>query len=120
MWTQTVSPEAIIELLGRHSFHCANEDELQRAVATVLAHESVGFRREVRLTPRDRVDFMVGSIALELKVQTDPKSVFRQALRYAEHRDVTAVIVSSTTHHALRLPLVANGKPLFGMQLRGW
>lgn len=113
--------ERVIAALSGARFSCTSEAELQAAVGKLLAQEGIGHAREVRLSARDRVDFMVdGGIALELKVKTTGTALMRQLLRYAEHKDVTSIVVGSTTHHALLLPETANGKPIHAVHLRGY
>jgi hypothetical protein len=102
-------------------FACHDEAELQAAVAQLLDGAGLGYRREVRLSSRDRVDFMVdGGVALELKVSTTGKDLLRQVLRYAEHQAVREIVIGSTTHHGLSLPDAANGKPVHTVHLRSW
>lgn len=102
-------------------FLCFDEAELQLAVARLLGDAKIGYQREVRLSERDRVDFLVdGGIALELKVSTTGKNLLRQVLRYAEHDAVRKIVIGSTTHHGLCLPAEANGKPVFTCHLRNW
>lgn len=118
--------EKLAAVLRSKRFACNDEDELQRAVASTLADAGIRFEREVRFGARDRLDFLVhgvageAGVALELKVKTDAKSLLRQVLRYAEHARVGAVVVASTTHHALNLPPTANNKPVRVVHLMGW
>jgi hypothetical protein len=116
----TVIDQTITALRSRR-FTCADEAELQSAVAAALSSAGLGYTREARLSARDRVDFMIdGGIALELKVRTDGKELLRQVLRYAEHDAVKAILIAGTTHKLLLLPETANGKPLRAIQLQAW
>lgn len=102
-------------------FLCANEDELQRAVAKLFDEKGIPYKREKRLGTRERLDFFAeGGIAIELKVKTDRKSLLRQVLRYADHGIVREIIVASTTHAALNLPSEALGKPVHTVHLMSW
>lgn len=112
--------ERVVTALSGARFLCADEEELQRAVAKVLDDAAIPYQREVRLSARDRVDFMVDGIAIELKVKTGAKELLRQVLRYAEHAQVESVLVGSTSHRALDLPFTANGKVLRVVHLRSW
>jgi acetyl-CoA carboxylase carboxyltransferase component len=112
---------ALLTALRDARFLCADEAELQAAVARVLDEAKIGYQREVRLSARDRVDFLVdGGVALELKVQTTSKNLLRQVLRYAEHPIVREIVIGSTTHHGLSMPAEAHGKPVRCCHLRGW
>jgi hypothetical protein len=111
----------LMEALASARFACGDEAELQEAVALVLDGAGLAYQREVRLSPRDRVDFMVdGGIALELKVTTSQKSLLAQVLRYAAHSQVTAIVVGSTTHRALGIPTEAHGKPMRVIHMVNW
>jgi hypothetical protein len=111
----------VVSVLRAKRFACADEDELQRAVAAALDEAGIGYQRELRLSARDRLDFLIdGGIALELKVQTDGKALLRQVLRYAEHKQVQSILIAGTTHRLLLLPETANGKPLHSCQLQAW
>lgn len=120
MTTAEITSE-VMRVLADKRYLCSDEAELQRLVAVALDEAGVRYKREKRLSVRDRVDFMIfGGVVLELKVQTSEKSVLRQALRYAEHGEVTAVIVAGTCHSVLRLPASAHGKPVHAIQLKSW
>jgi hypothetical protein len=111
----------VIAALSNARFTCQDETEFQEGVAGVLDKHHIGYQREVRLSARDRVDFMIdGGIALELKVKTDGKSLLTQMLRYASHPSVKELIAASATHHALGLPDTVNDKPLHRVQLIRW
>lgn len=112
---------ALERLLRAGRFLCATEAELQLQVAQALDQAGVRYTREKSLSRRDRPDFMLaGGLALELKTQTDQKSLLRQLLRYAEHAEVRAMVVGTTTHRGLRLPPLVGGKPLRTVHLVGF
>lgn len=102
-------------------FACVDEAELQTAVERLLGGMGFPYKRELRLSARDRVDFMIDDgIALELKVKTDGAALLRQCLRYAAHDAVKEIVAASTTHHVLNLPDNVAGKPLHRLQLMRW
>lgn len=118
---QGVSANAVVAAIKSVRFSCMDEAGLQAAVAEVLAEHKIGYQREVRLSARDRIDFMIdGGVGLELKVKTDTTSLLAQMLRYAEHAQVRELIAASTTYHALTLPAFAKGKRLIGLQVQRW
>lgn len=122
------SIDRVMTALRSRRFTCANEDELQRAVAQAFDHAGIKYQREKRFgCGRDRFDFWCPlehepafGIVVELKVRTDGKDLLRQVLRYAEHRSVAAVLIAATSHRVLLLPETANGKPLHAIHLQGW
>jgi hypothetical protein len=120
MLFETRVASLLVALSSARFMYCA-ESDLQDAVAELLARNGIAYEREVRLSKRDRVDFMVdGDIALELKVKTSGTALTSQVLRYAEHWRVKAIVVAGTTHHVRNVVVSANGKPVFPVQLRAW
>jgi len=101
----------LVAILRSYSFRCVNEAELQGAVKTVLSTAKIAYEREVSLSPRERVDFLIaGGIALELKVRTNGKALMEQAARYAASERVNSILIASTDHRGLSLPSTINGK----------
>lgn len=86
------------------------EEILHASVATALAGAGIPFRAEERLSDQDRVDFLIGDIALELKVDGANQAILRQMLRYAESDRVGSLMLL-TTRQRHRLPPQLLGKP---------
>lgn len=98
--------------LRRHTYRFTCEKELHRAISTVLDRAQISYRYEDSLTKRDRPDFTVGPIAIEVKVDGSLSSVTMQLHRYARLPDVEAlVLVTSKAKHAA-LPRTMAGKPV--------
>lgn len=91
------------------------ERALGEAVAHILHGRGYCFEREFALNGRDRPDFVVGLapvIAIELKVKSSPAEVMRQLARYAEHPDVSGMLLITTRSAHTSLPATLGGKPL--------
>lgn len=114
--------EDLIRLLRRGRFDLSTEKHLQAGVEQVLSAEGVRFEREKGLSDRDIPDFLVsGGIVIECKLHKKARKmeVYRQLCRYAEHADVTAIILASNI--SMGLPTDINGKPTFVASLsHGW
>lgn len=105
--------QKIAELLSQVRFTFGNEKTFQDQIAQVLADAGYDLRREVKLSDAERVDFMLGSIALELKLKGSEDVHLRQLQRYARIEAVTAVcLVSPKVRY---LPKELAGKPVFGI-----
>ena len=78
-----------------------------------------GFQREASLTEHDRPDFLIGTIAVEVKIHDPYAKVLRQLHRYALHSSVDAVILITTKASHLRIPHELNGKPVLVASLLG-
>lgn len=92
---------------GRYSF--ASEVELHGQLERVLRDAGAPVRREVRLSPTDRIDFLCGDIGLEVKVKGQ-RTPIRQLTRYAASPQVAGLLLVTT--RAAIVPGPLNGKPV--------
>jgi hypothetical protein len=103
---------ALLSVLRSHRFNEATEALLQAGIADALSSCGVPFEREVRLSAADRIDFMVGSIGLECKIDGSLPAVIRQLHRYAQFERVTELVLLTTRVRLARVPDAMNGKAL--------
>jgi hypothetical protein len=103
----------------RYSF--TNEAELQEAIANVLTEIGVKHEREVALSPRERIDFLLMSgIGLEVKeIAGSPSKVMRQLARYASSDRITCLALVTARHCHIHLPSEIGDKPLIVISLAG-
>lgn len=108
-------------ILGRSNLDASSEHHLSEAVVHALdllakdlhnGRRVVGYRREVSLGRGCRVDFMIGSLAVELKVGGSLADLTRQLSRYAEKDDVSGILVVTTRQAHRYLPETLNKKPI--------
>ena len=120
-------------LIASRRYRFANERELQDAIERVLG--SVGVTREMRLGPRDRLDFAVdlavggagqceqwvddsgktvlaGIVAVEVKIDHSTSDLIRQLHRYAADERVVGILVVTSRLRLTQLPAELNGKPV--------
>lgn len=112
----------VMEALDRHRFVAASEHELQGALAEALVQAGFDVRREVRLSGRDRIDLVVDRVGIEVKVGGAPNEVVRQLARYAEHGEVSALLlVTTVVRHAraLRSLPILGGCPVACLHVGG-
>jgi hypothetical protein len=90
----------VVSALRGIALPSSTEREMQDALWSVLPARLpfAKVEREVRIGERGRLDFLVSvdeeQIAIECKIdQTGRASVYRQVRRYAEHADVTGVVI---------------------------
>lgn len=86
-----------------------DEKRAQAELAVVFADAGIIAEREVVLSPRDIVDFMVDGVAIELKIKGSRKAIYRQLERYAEHDRVHEILL--LTSRCMSLPDTINGRP---------
>ena len=81
--------------------------------------ENIEHEREVRLAPGDIVDFMIGGVAIEVKIGGRKRSIYDQCERYCEHERVEALVLATSV--AMGFPPEIKGKPCYVASLgRGW
>lgn len=123
------SAKTVAEVLTGYEFHFSNEEELQAAIAEVLTLHGIPFEKEVELyevtlteawkdrgrsmeTPHiGRIDFMVGSVGIEVKVGFSWADVVTQLHRYAQAPAITDLILVTTRMQHVMPPKI-NDKPL--------
>lgn len=108
---------AVAQLLGRYRFRINTERALQDDIEEALKNEGVSYTREHQLPGAGIVDFMVGRVALEMKVDGSKRDIHRQCKRYCAHADVDALVLATAV--AMGLPDIE--KPTIVMSLgRAW
>lgn len=133
--------KALETLLRSYQFNFTSEEELQCAVEAILTQTKVPFEREYEFPPivtdeprhvtrvysdagvsdvlskprrtisKDRIDFIVGDIGLEIKIGFSYTDVVRQLHRYAAHDEIKALmLLTSRSQHTM--PAEISGKTL--------
>lgn len=106
------SVRLVRQALEARSFSWTDEADLQAAVEGALRDDGLQFEREVELSARSRVDFLVSrGVAVELKTDGSLTEVTRQLHRYALHDDVSAVVLVTTRMRHRAVPAKMGGKP---------
>ena len=101
----------VLGILRAHRFSFTCEIELQDGIASLL-EALPGYAREVRLSAYDRPDFMVGTTAIEVKVDGSLAALLRQLYRYARHEAVQEIIVVTSRRKLAALPASLGAKPV--------
>jgi hypothetical protein len=105
--------EQVVALLSGYRIPQDTERQLQDGIATLLTGAGIAFKREYRLTGRDKPDFMlVPDVCLEVKIKGTAANVTRQLLRYAASEHVAALLLVTTRRAHRVMPRVLLGKPL--------
>ena len=112
MACDTFTAANLAALIAGHRYSYASESELQQGIASVLATAGIEYQREGILSARDRLDFMVGPIAIEVKIADPRAAVLRQLHRYTQHPEVTAIILVTRKARHLDMPATLNGKSI--------
>ena len=105
--------QSLCKLLNSVHFRFKDELELHHGMELLFDRHGVKFEPEASLTPQDRIDFLVGSIGIEAKVDYSLNQLIRQLHRYTKSAKITEVIVLSTKSAHRNVPHLINGKPIY-------
>ena len=110
--------EAICRAIYSAKFSYSKESDLQRGIAQVLTESGVSFKAEVRLSDRDRIDFLTDDgTGIEVKVDMSPLEVVRQLWRYADRDEVKRLVLVTTRAKHKAILSEIKGKPVFVVHL---
>ncbi len=109
---QSASVTDVLRCLTAYRFDTSSELRFQDGIARALSDAAIRFRREVALAPKDRIDFLIGTVGLEVKVDGAEMDVLRQLMRYAQSDQVRALILVTNRSKHSQMPDSLQGKPL--------
>ncbi|WP_347990044.1 hypothetical protein [Methylomonas sp. AM2-LC] len=115
--TQRINQIETILLNYKFRFSC--ENELQTGIENVLQISNIEYVREKSISKRDRPDFIIDGIAVEIKIKGSLSTAIRQVARYASHDDIRAVLVIGTPFWILRIPKRLHEKEILSIRLIG-
>ena len=88
---------------------CMSEEELHALIARALVGAGIEVQHEVRLAPRCRIDFMAGTVGIEIKKSRPQRAALTaQLTRYAACDQVEALLVIAP--RGVNLPRTIGGK----------
>lgn len=102
----------LVRLLESSSLRTSTEAQFQDSTEQALKAADVEFVREHSLSRKDRPDFMVGSIALELKISGSFSEVLLQVQRYSQHDDVSEIVLLTSKSRLCKMPPHLSRKPI--------
>lgn len=114
--------ENIICEIAHSKLNLSDEKILQSEIHTILVDKfskEIKIYAEKRLSNKDIIDFLLetnngAKIGIEIKIKGNPKNIYRQLTRYAEHH-LTAIIL--LTNKSMGLPNKINNSELFYFNL---
>ncbi len=111
-WQTAETMQHLREVLAGQRFRMQREEDLQEGIARAIESAGIPFEREAILSKWDRVDFLVGGVALEVKVAGSLRNVVCQLLRYAKCPRVQGILLV-TTRSQVAIPAgLVEGKPI--------
>lgn len=112
-------PGAISAAIIGYRYRYANEGELQEIVAQVLDRAGVLHEREVALSPSDRIDFLAGTVGIEVKLSGSRGTVIGQLFRYAASERIWSLILVTSRRQLTAMPSSISGKALITASIGG-
>lgn len=109
--------ENICKVFSAYRYNFQDEVTLQDGMAIALERHNIAFEREVRLDAKNRPDFMIGKVAVEVKIKGTFAEFLRQADRYLSLDQITALIVVGTPKWMPAVPTEMRGKPIYTVRL---
>lgn len=110
----------LANVLGNYLYRYGSEVKLHEALANVLEQAGFSFTREHALDTKNRADFWLDGIVIEVKVDGSLAAALRQCDRYISLPQVKGVLLASTQRWA-DTPLVKRpewgGKPFMIVRL---
>jgi len=100
----------VFALLSKARIPCSTEKEMQSAIESVLKANGIAYVRESRLSAKDVIDFLVGTIGIECKIDGQALKNHRQLERYLAHPALSEVILVTAKHQGTTGS--HNGKPI--------
>lgn len=101
--------QQVLACLRPRRFDFDNEKVLQKQMEEAFRAAGIAYQREVRLSPTDIIDFMVGNIGIEVKIKSAKKAIYKQCVRYCQQEQVGQLLL--LTNKQLGFPDSINGKP---------
>lgn len=100
--------QQITRAVRTHSYRWTSENDLQLSIASVFRTGGIEYEREVRLSDKDRIDFLCGDVGVEVKVDGSKAATQRQLVRYLASDQVRSLVLvtAKAKHIGIVLPFV--------------
>lgn len=117
--TAAVTLDDVVRLISSTPLSLSSETRAQDDLEAALVRAGIPYEREAILSSKDRIDFMIGDVGVEMKIDGSPRSIFRQVERYSAHERIASLVLA--TNKAMTLPSSIGGKPASVVSLgMGW
>lgn len=111
--------EFLHKLLSKHRFTLSHEKALQAEIGALLTANKIEHSREVKLSDRDCIDFLIGNVGMEVKLKGAAMAIYKQCERYCGYPEVGELIL--VTNRSMGFPKEINKKPTYLLSLgKNW
>lgn len=111
--------DRIVEVLSACTFRYARETQLHLGIEQALRASGFDPRPEVRIVG-GRIDFIVGTTGIEVKVKGTAADLATQLARYSAEASLDSLLVVTTRTRHREVPRDLNGKPVRVLLLGGY
>lgn len=110
----------VVPLLKTKRFSLQNEKQLQQEIDVLfLRNLTIEFFREYRLDDNNIIDFLVGQLGIEVKINAQRRAIYKQCERYCEFDQIKQLLL--VTNRSMGFPEQINGKDCFVFNLsKSW
>jgi hypothetical protein len=117
--TSPMTAQEIAAMLSRKRFTLATEKDVQAEIEAVLKSSVPEYRREVELDKKNEIDFMVGTVGIEVKIKGAKSAIYKQLERYAALDEITELIF--VTSKTVGIPATINNKSVYVVNMsKAW
>ena len=88
--------DRVVAALQAHRFHVTEEAQLHEAIGRVLTMAGLAPEHEAKIGPRDRIDFLIDDVGLEVKLGGTNAHIAEQLTRYASSTKVRTLLLLTT------------------------
>ena len=115
-----MQPSELISIIRSYKIQVNNESDVQRQLDGIFANSGIEYKREFVLDKRNRIDFIIGSIGIEVKIHgISAKRIYDQLNRYCFFEKISSIIL--ITSQACIMPDKINNKEIHVISLgRAW
>lgn len=108
--------KTIFNTIQQYRFDLQNEKVLQAQIAEALSENEIPYEREVALSKKDVIDFVIaGNIGMEVKIKGAKAAIYKQCERYCAHKSIKILVLAS--NRAMGFPSEIDGKPSYFIPL---
>lgn len=120
MMHPTLLSARIARIIEGTRINVTTERASHDAIAAALTRDGLEVRREVVLSPKDRIDIMVNGIGVEVKTGHSRREIHAQLVRYAKLDAIEGLVLATGVAWPTDMREIG-GKPFRSASLsRGW
>ncbi|MCW1844172.1 hypothetical protein [Prosthecomicrobium hirschii] len=109
--------DIIRKVVRTHRWRLEDEKVLQGDLHVEFVAAGLSVEREVRLSPRDIIDFRIGAIGIEVKIKGSKRDIYRQIERYCGHGVLSSIVLIMNA--PVGMPAEISGTPVHVIGLTG-